>query len=125
MKLLLDTHIVLWMLRDARELGAQARKLIGAADELYVSSVSIWEAAIKAAAGKLPIDMPRMEAQLLATGCLPLPMTWAHAVAYRQLPPLHRDPFDRMLVSQAMSEPLRFLTHDAALAAYSDLVTVV
>lgn len=125
MKLLLDTHIVLWMLRDARELNAQARKLIGAADELHVSSVSIWEAAIKSAAGKLPIDMPRMEAQLLATGCLPLPMTWAHAVAYRQLPLLHRDPFDRMLVAQAMSEPLRLLTHDAALAAYSDLVTVV
>ncbi|MBA3597442.1 MAG: type II toxin-antitoxin system VapC family toxin [Methylibium sp.] len=124
MKLLLDTHIFLWMLRDARELSAQARRLIVAADELHVSSVSLWEAAIKAAAGKLTIDMPRMEAQLLATGCRPLPMTWAHALAYRDLPPLHRDPFDRMLVAQAMSEPLHLLTHDAALAAYSHLVTV-
>lgn len=125
MKLLLDTHIALWMLRDAPELNARARGLIRAADELHVSSVSVWEAAIKAAAGKLPIDLPRMEAQLLATGCRPLPLTWAHAIAYRRLPLLHRDPFDRMLVAQAMTEPLHLLTHDAALAAYSDLVTVV
>ena len=110
MKLLLDTHIVLWLLRDARELKAGARSMIGHAEAVFVSAASWWEVAIKVAAGKLPVEPERLQAQALA----------AHG-----LPPLHRDPFDRMLVAQAISEPLHLLTHDAALAAYSDLVTVV
>lgn len=125
MKLLLDTHVVLWVLRDARELSAGARSMIGNAEAVYVSSVSWWEASIKAAAGKLPIEPARLQARALDAGFRPLPVTWPHALAIGGLPLLHRDPFDRMLVAQAVSEPLHLLTHDAALRAYSDLVTVI
>lgn len=125
MKLLLDTHILLWVLRDAAELGAAARSMIRSADAVFVSSVSLWEASMKAVAGKLPVEPARLQVQALAAGFEPLPVTWTHALAFHGLPPLHRDPFDRMLVAQAISEPLHLLTHDAALAAYSDLVTVV
>ena len=125
MKLLLDTHIALWLVRDAPELSAQARRLILAAEAVFVSSVSIWEATIKVATGKLPLDPARLESQLLVAGVQPLPLTWAHARALHGLPMHHRDPFDRMLVVQAMSEPLHLLTHDAALLPYSDLVILV
>ena len=125
MKLLLDTHIALWLVRDAPELSAQARRLILAAEAVFVSSVSIWEATIKVATGKLPLEPARLESQLLAAGVQPLPLTWAHARALHGLPMHHRDPFDRMLVVQAMSEPLHLLTHDAALAPYSELVILV
>ena len=125
MKLLLDTHIVLWVLRDAAELSAAARSMIRNADVVFVSSVSWWEASIKVAAGKLAVDPARLQGHALAAGFEPLPITWTHALALHGLPPLHRDPFDRMLVAQAISEPLHLLTHDTALAAYSDLVTIV
>ncbi len=125
MKLLLDTHIALWLVRDAPELSAEARRLINSADAVFVSSVSIWEATIKVAIGKLPLDPARLESQLLAAGVQPLPLSWAHARALHGLPMLHRDPFDRMLVVQAMTEPLHLLTHDAALSPYSNLVILV
>ncbi|MDZ7592427.1 MAG: type II toxin-antitoxin system VapC family toxin [Rubrivivax sp.] len=125
MKLLLDTHILLWVMRDARELSAAARGCIERADEVYVSSVSLWESAIKAATGKLPLAPAALEAGALRAGFIPLPVTWAHALAVDALPMLHRDPFDRMLVAQAVSEPLQLLTHDATLKRYSPLVTVV
>lgn len=125
MRLLLDTHIVLWVLRDAAELSVAARSMIRNAEAVFVSSVSWWEASIKAAAGKLPVEPARLQSQAMAVGFEPLPVTWTHALAIHGLPPLHRDPFDRMLIAQAISEPLHLLTHDAALAAYTDLVTVV
>ena len=125
MKLLLDTHIALWLVRDAPELSAEARRLISRADSVFVSSVSMWEATIKVALGKLPLDPARLESQLLAAGVQPFPLTWAHARALHGLPMLHRDPFDRMLVVQAMTEPLHLLTHDATLRPYSKLVVLV
>jgi len=124
-KLLLDTHILLWVMRDARELSAAARDHIERADEVYVSSVSLWESAIKAATGKLPLAPQALEAGALRAGFIPLPVTWAHALAVDALPMFHRDPFDRMLVAQAVSEPLQLLTHDPTLKRYSPLVTVV
>ena len=125
MKLLLDTHILLWVMRDAGELSAAARAMIAHADEVYVSSVSLGEVAIKSAAGKLPVAPVDLEAAAQRAGFTPLAITWAHALALHGLPPLHRDPFDRMLVAQAVSEPMHLLTHDDMLAAYSPLVTVV
>ncbi len=125
MKLLLDTHILLWVMRDADELSPAARALVERADEVYVSSVSLWEAAIKAALGKLALSPVQLEAAARQAGFRPLAVTWNHALAVHGLPPLHRDPFDRMLVAQAVSEPMQLVTHDAALAAYSSLVTVV
>ena len=125
MKLLLDTHILLWVMREADELSAAARAMIERAEEVHVSSVSLWEVAIKAAAGKLPLEPTALEAAALAAGFIPLPVTWTHALALHGLPLLHRDPFDRMLVAQAISEPMHLITHDASLARYSPLVTVV
>ena len=92
---------------------------------LWVSAASLWEIAIKASLGKLTVDSEALEDQLGIAGFEPLPITWQHTVQVRKLPMHHRDPFDRMLIAQAVSEPLRLLTHDAALRAYSDLVTVV
>jgi len=125
MRLLLDTHIVLWVMQGASQLSPQARRLIDGADQVYVSSVSLWEASIKAGLGKLKVDMDLLDRRLRDTAMLPLPMTWDHAAALRGLPRLHGDPFDRMLVAQAVSEPMHLLTHDAALARYTSLVTVV
>ncbi len=125
MRLLLDTHIVLWAMRDADELSAAARQLLSHAEQVFVSSVSLWEAVIKVAAGKLPLDPVRLKVKIEAAGFEWLDVTWAHALKLGELPMLHRDPFDRMLLAQALSEPLHLLTHDATLAAYSDLVTVV
>jgi PIN domain nuclease of toxin-antitoxin system len=124
-KLLLDTHIVLWTVLGKPELTRATRKLMQDADSVFVSSISLWEVAIKAAQGKLPVDMQRLRADLQASTFLPLPVTWEHALTLRGLPLLHRDPFDRMLIAQAMSEPMHLVTHDAKLAAYSPLVMVV
>ena len=125
MKLLLDTQIVLWTVLGKPELTRASRKLMQDAESVFVSSISLWEVAIKFAQGKLPVDMQRLRADLQASAFLPLPVTWEHAMTLRGLPLLHRDPFDRMLVAQAMSEPMHLLTHDAKLAAYSPLVMVV
>ncbi len=124
MRLLLDTHIVLWVMQGASQLSPQARRLIDGADQVYVSSVSLWEVSIKAGLGKLKVDMDLLDMRLRETAMLQLPMTWDHAAALRRLPRLHGDPFDRMLVAQAVSEPMHLLTHDATLARYSPLVTV-
>ncbi|HET7923572.1 MAG TPA: type II toxin-antitoxin system VapC family toxin [Rhodanobacteraceae bacterium] len=125
MKLLLDTHLVLWAMQDSKQLSDAARKQIRAAEVNYVSAASLWEIALKASLGKLEIDSDLLEERLDAAGFHPLPITWQHTARVRKLPMHHRDPFDRMLVAQAMSEPLRLLTHDESLRAYSDLVTVV
>lgn len=125
MKLLLDTHILLWVMQDSKELSREARALIQKAEEIHVSSVCLWEATIKSAIGKLKIDMNDLDERLAKQGFLPLPITWAHTRQVRQLPLLHGDPFDRMLIAQAMSEPLHLMTHDAQLKPYSELVLLV
>jgi len=124
-RLLLDTHLVLWAMQDSKLLSTSARKQMKAAEEVYVSSASLWEVAIKATLGKLTIDSDQLEEKLEEAGFLQLPISWQHTVQLRKLPMRHRDPFDRMLIAQAISEPLHLLTHDAALTAYSDLVTLV
>ena len=125
MKLLLDTRVLLWFMQDARALSRDARRLIERADELHVSSVSLWEASIKVGLGKLELDMDDLEARLNDAHVFSLPVTWEHAKQVRRLPMLHRDPFDRMLIAQALSEPLHLLTHNVQLRPYSDLVLLV
>ncbi|MDB5970673.1 MAG: PilT protein domain protein [Hydrocarboniphaga sp.] len=125
MRLLLDTHLVLWAMQDSRALSAAARAHLHGADAVFVSAASLWEMAIKASLGKLDVDSARLEQKLAEAGFQQLPVSWRHTLKLRELPPLHRDPFDRMLVAQAMSEPLRLLTHDSALVGYSELVTLV
>lgn len=125
MKLLLDTHILLWLMQDAPQLSPAARRLIEQAESVHVSSVSLWEVAIKRGLGKLRLDPEVLDAHLSVSAVQALGVTWAHARQLRALPAHHGDPFDRMLVAQAMSEPLHLLTHDAALAPYSELVILV
>lgn len=125
MRLLLDTHVYLWSVSDDRKLTKAARELIQAADEVYVSSASIWEASIKAGLGKLEVDVDLLVGEIEASGFLELPVRAVHAALVRNLPDIHRDPFDRLLVAQAMSEPLRLLTSDGHLSKYTDLVITV
>lgn len=125
MKLLLDTHVLLWLMQDAPQLSPAARRLIEQAESVHVSSVSLWEVAIKRGLGKLRLDPEVLDAHLSVSAVQALGVTWAHARQLRALPAHHGDPFDRMLVAQAMSEPLHLLTHDAALAPYSELVILV
>lgn len=125
MRLLLDTNILLWVMGDDSMLSAAARQTIEEASAVHVSAVSIWEVSIKAALGKLRIDMTEFMPRLAEAGFEPLAVSWDHARAVHDLPHHHRDPFDRMLIAQAITEPLRLLTHDTTLARYSDLVTIV
>lgn len=118
MKVLLDTPILVWWLADAKELVAEARAVIGApTNVVFVSAVSVWELRIKEALGKvkLPADFAEvLEAQPFEW----LAMTMTHAHALKQLPMHHRDPFDRMLITQARSDGLTLLTHDEVVGAY-------
>lgn len=124
MKVLLDTHLVLWSMQGRSALPKAVLPWLEEADEVLVSAASLWEAAIKAALGKLRTDIDALEHRLIVAGFVALPVTWAHAARVRTLPMHHRDPFDRLLVAQALTEPLHLLTCDKSLAAYSDLVTV-
>lgn len=125
MRLLLDTHIYLWALTDNPKLSATARKLITDADEVFISSASIWEASIKVGLGKLEADVNQLVAEIEPCGYKELPVRAAHAALVCNLPNIHRDPFDRILIAQAISEPLRLLTADEHFAAYSELVITV
>jgi PIN domain nuclease of toxin-antitoxin system len=124
-RLLLDTHIFLWAVTDGERLTAEARRLLLDADEVYVSAASIWEIAIKAALGRISGDVDQMVAAVSASGFQELPITARHAASVARLPAYHRDPFDRLLVAQAMTEPLVLVTADAVLGRYSELVRVV
>ena len=126
MRLLLDTHILLWCLGEDSALSRQARLLIvDSTNQIYISSISLWEVAIKAYIGKIVADVNEIRAAAVASGFLSLPFTLEHAAAVAQLPAHHRDPFDRALIAQARSEPLRLLTHDRALVAYGEAVMPV
>jgi PIN domain nuclease of toxin-antitoxin system len=125
MRLLLDTHIFLWCIKNDRQLSKIARSKIIQASEVYVSSASIWEAIIKIKLKKLDADVEQIIAAIPTSGFLELPITMHHAAAVLRLPDIHRDPFDRILIAQAISEPLTFLTADATLKNYSDLVEVI
>lgn len=125
MRLLLDTHVYLWAVLDDRKLSKHARQLIMDADEVFVSAATIWEASIKVGLGKLNVDVDDLVAEISAAGFVELPVRVAHAALVRDLPDIHRDPFDRLLVAQAMLEPLRLVTADGHLAKYTNLVIEV
>jgi len=115
-RLLLDTHILLWALAEDYKLSTAQREAIESA-ELFVSSVSIWEIGIKRALGKLEVP-PGIAAQARASGCNELAVNWKHADLAADLPRHHSDPFDRMLIAQSMSEGMVLCSADAKLKAY-------
>ncbi|MDX2093397.1 MAG: type II toxin-antitoxin system VapC family toxin [Kofleriaceae bacterium] len=118
MKLLLDTHFLLWWLADDPELGERGRELIASPENVvFYSAASVWEIRIKEAIGKL--TLPDTFADVLANQAFePLPITSAHAHALRDLPMHHRDPFDRMLIAQARVERLAIVTRDPSIPKY-------
>lgn len=117
MRLLLDSHVVLWWLGDVGELGPVTREAITAADEAVVSVVTPWELGVKRALGKL--DHPDGLVDAIRTSGLELlPIDVEHAERAPALPPHHRDPFDRMLVAQAQIDGLTLVTADEQLAGY-------
>ena len=121
MRLLLDTHLLLWTISQSRRLSGQARHLIGDPEnELVFSTASIWEAAIKRGLGRrdFQVDPRLLRRGLLDNGYRELPVTGEHAVAVANLPPLHKDPFDRMLVAQSVVEGIMLLTADPLVAQY-------
>jgi len=124
-RILLDTHVYLWWLQDHPNLSAAARTKIVAATDVYVSSASIWEAAIKVGIGKLEVDIDQLVAEIDNSGFRELPVSARHAAMVTRLPDIHRDPFDRILVAQALCEPLRLLTADSILSGYSELIVAV
>ena len=123
-RILLDTHLLLWAVAEPRKLPSGARRRIEEAD-VFVSAASLWEVSIKAALGKLAADPAELLAEIEPAGFTLLPITGEHAAAVAKLPAVHADPFDRMLVAQAKTEPLLLLTNDAVLAAYGDCVELV
>lgn len=117
MKLLLDTHVVLWWLEDNPTLSEEIKSTLDREPEVYVSAASVWEVAIKQAIGKLvaPTDLP---AKVRDSGFRELRISFEHAIIAGNLPMIHTDPFDRMLVAQAKYENLTFVTRDANCKIY-------
>ena len=121
MKLLLDTHLLLWAAGEPNRLPAAARRLIGNSEnELLFSAASLWEIAIKCGLGRedFQVDGRLLRRGLLDNGYIDLPVTGEHAVAIDGLPPIHKDPFDRILVAQATVEGITLLTVDPLVAKY-------
>lgn len=117
MSLLLDTHVVLWWLADDPALADEIKARLDHEPDVYVSAVTIWEVAIKQAIGKLP-EPAGLPERIRDSGFAELPITSQHAITAGRLPPVHRDPFDRMLVAQAQHENLTLVTRDPRCQKY-------
>ena len=118
MRLLFDTHALLWWLADSPRLGRRARRAIeDPGHRVHVSAVTAWEITVKRALGKL--EIPDDWAEAVSPDAFPrLDFRWEHALEVSELPDLHRDPFDRLLVAQARCEGMTLVTHDERLASY-------
>lgn len=128
MNLLLDTHLLLWAASEPERLSAGTRTLLlDPANQLVFSSASLWEVSIKNGLERsdFNVDPRRLWRLLLVNGYRELPIASEHTVAAGDLPPLHKDPFDRILVAQARVEGLTLLTADKAVAKYGDGVRKV
>lgn len=121
MKLLLDTHLLLWAASAPERLPAKARSLISNSEhELVFSAASLWEVAIKCSLGRkdFQVDTRLLRRGMLDNNYEELPITSDHVLAIENLPPIHKDPFDRLLIAQAMVEALTLLTVDPLVAQY-------
>jgi len=128
MRYLLDTHLLLWALSEPQRIPRPVRRRLESPEhQVLYSAASIWEVAIKEQIGRLQLPLSVLEVADAAAhaGFEELPVRATHAAATATLPPLHRDPLDRLLVAQALQEPARLLTVDRQLVKYSDLVELV
>lgn len=128
MRLLLDTHLLLWAAGEPDKLSARARTLMEDPDNVLVfSAASLWEITIKTGLGRtdFQVDPHLLRRGLIENGYEELPITSQHALAVRHLPDVHRDPFDRILVAQATVEGLLLLTHDPLVKAYPGPIEAV
>ncbi|MEV5820846.1 type II toxin-antitoxin system VapC family toxin [Micromonospora harpali] len=117
MILLLDTHVALWAITGDATLGVEFLDQLRHEPDIFLSPVTLWEITIKQSAGKLA-GPPDLAERVREMGFRELPVTHAHAIAAGRLPPHHRDPFDRMLVAQAITEGLTLATRDPSIALY-------
>lgn len=123
MRYLLDTHVLLWWTEHSSKLPAHVYEIIGNPDsEIYVSAITAWEIAIKESIGKLETPAPISEA-MVASNFHEIPLTIEHTIHVKTLPHLHGDPFDRILIAQAMSESLTLITADSRIHRY-DIATL-
>lgn len=126
MRILLDTHIALWAISEDDKLPAVASEILASAhNTIWVSAASVWEIAIKRSrrgSAALAIGASQSNSLFERAGFTLLPVTADHAAAVEHLPPLHGDPFDRIIVAQAMTEPMRLVTSDRTVARYSDAI---
>jgi len=128
MKLLLDTHLLLWAAGEPQRLSKRARTLIGNPhNELLFSAASLWEVAIKRGLGRedFKVDARLLRRGLLDNGYSELPIVSDHVVAIDSLPPIHKDPFDRLLVAQATVEGITLLTTDSLVSRYPSPIRTV
>ena len=125
MRLLLDTQIFIWTVIDSEKLKSEARRIMLDATEIFISAASIWEIAIKAKIGKLEGNPKDFASAITDSGFSELMISARHTATVYDLPLYHRDPFDRLLIAQALSEPLRLLTADKILKQYSDLIMII
>ena len=127
MRLLLDTHVLLWSVAASRRLPPDARDLlVDPRNTILYSAASVWEIAIKRALGRkdFRVDVAQLLQAAGDTGFIELPVTSAHAARVATLPDLHRDPFDRLLIAQILTESAVLITNDAQLGPYSGQVRV-
>ena len=128
MRVLLDTHIMLWSMCGDPRLSSEARAIIeNESNELYFSSVSLCEISLKRKIhpGKMPVGAREARTAFVANGYGELPFEASHAEAMDDLPMLHRDPFDRMILGQAKAEGMKVLSHDNRFPGYGDFVIAV
>ncbi|GAA4331603.1 type II toxin-antitoxin system VapC family toxin [Pigmentiphaga soli] len=128
MNLLLDTHIALWAITDSPRLPAIARDLIMAPSAaIWISAATLWEISIKHSLGRgdMPVSGRQAMRYFRDSGYRLLAIGAEHAIAVEELPAYHQDPFDRILVAQALTESMRLVTHDVQVARYSDAILKV
>ena len=128
MNLLLDTHVALWAITDSPSLPRSARDLVDSPrSSVWVSAATVWEIAIKHGIGRehMPVSGQDALRYFRESGYRVLPIEAEHAAAVEDLPRHHQDPFDRILLAQALAEPMRLVTHDPVMARYSDTIIQV
>jgi len=128
MKLLLDTHLLLWVAGDVKKLSKNARKLIeNPENELFFSAVSFWEIAIKNGLGRdnFQVNTRILRRELIDNEYIEIPVTSAHTVELDTLPAIHKDPFDRMLITQSLVEGITLITSDPIVAQYPGGIQLV